>query len=73
MIDPQSKANLERLLAELTTTATRLHEIAESAFCDMEGADMPDFAISEELTGLDDTASAIQRVVAECQKLAAEQ
>lgn len=70
-MDPQNKANLKKLTDELMVMNDRLVQISEASHEDMEGADQPDFSISELLNGeLSEAASSLRRTVRAVQLLA---
>lgn len=72
-MDPENKANLDKLLVELRATWMRLLQISNSAFADMEGADQPDFSISEELyVGCSNAAGELDACISKCQELSKE-
>lgn len=48
-MSPEDRAGYEKLLAEMKVIALRLYEISDGGYADMEGADNPEFHISEVL------------------------
>lgn len=51
----------QKLFSELRLIAARLADLSDCGFSDMEGADMPGFAISEELYGLTQESVSISK------------
>ena len=58
-MSPDDKAGYAKITAELRAMSRRLAELADAGFSDMEGADMPEFLISEMLWCLDGTARSL--------------
>lgn len=61
----EDKAAYTKIAAELRTMSRRLAELAEAGYADMEGADGPEFFISEELWGLGDDARRVAAAAAQ--------
>lgn len=59
MLSETDKTEYSDIVEDLHTIARRLAHLADCGFGDMEGADMPEFQISEELYGLDSQARQI--------------
>jgi hypothetical protein len=63
-MSPEDKAAYTKLCAELRQISERLKEISEGGFCDMEGADANEFAISETLyVSLESAAECVAKTV----------
>lgn len=63
-LTPEDRAGYAKLCAELETMAKRLSEISEGGHGDMEGADAPEFFISEILWADCETAARYLRKTA---------
>lgn len=68
-LTPSDRAAYSKIADELHVIALRLNSLSESGFSDMEGADMPEFSISEELHNLYDPAEKVAKCVLEIRKL----
>ncbi len=55
-MSPEEKAAYKKIAEELFAMGRRLAELSEAGFSDMEGSDMPEFAISELLYCLEYSA-----------------
>jgi len=67
----EEKSEYKKITGELHQIAARLQSLSDAGFSDMEGADLPEFAISECLYCLDSPsisikglANAIERLLA---------
>ena len=69
MLTEHEKTEYKKITADLHATARRLAELADAGFSDMEGADMPVFAISEILWGLDSVARRLGNDADEIERL----
>lgn len=69
---PTDRASYKKLAHELAAIATRLKELSDAGFDDMEGADAAEFRIAETLYCLEDAsekvAKASMAVREECEK-----
>lgn len=61
MLSETDKTEYAQIVKDLHTIARRLAHLADCGFWDMEGADMPEFLISEELYGLENQARQIAK------------
>lgn len=69
MLTENEKTEYKKIAAEIHAMSRRLAELADAGFADMEGADMPEFLISERLWCLDGAARLLATEAEEIERL----